>query len=140
MRDAPLRESSTAETLPVMVVVSMSGAATAPRPKASSLIEGTAMSGTSVYAVTAKVHPSVADALGDAEATRARLVVAADSQAEALSAFQIAGNNVFTSTFRRYGGPTGDEREIATAAAEPGAVFAFSVERPDATPVRLVRV
>ena len=97
------------------------------------------MSQTPVFAVTAKVHPSVADALGDAEATRARLVVAANDQAEALSAFQVAGNNVFTSTFRRYGGPTDDAREIATASAEPGSVFAFSVKRPDATPVRLAR-
>lgn len=98
------------------------------------------MSGTSVYAVTAKVHPTVADALGDAEATRARLVVAANSRAEALSAFQIAGNSVFTSTMRRYGGPTENEREVAAAAAEPGSVFVFSVERPEATPVRLVRL
>ena len=86
------------------------------------------------------MHPSVADALGDAEATRARLVVAANSQAEALSAFQVAGAPVFTSTMRRYGGPTQDAREIATATTEPGAVFAFSVARPEATPVRLVRL
>jgi len=98
------------------------------------------MPGTPVYAVTAKVHPPVADALGDADAPRARLVVAANSQAEALSAFQIAGNNVFTSTFRRYGGPAVDAREIETATAAPGSVFAFSVDHPDATPVRLVRL
>ncbi|WP_313566873.1 hypothetical protein [Mobilicoccus sp.] len=98
------------------------------------------MTATSVYAVTAKVHPSVADALGESESTRARLIVAATSQAEALSAFAIAGNNVFTSTFRRYGGPTENEREISTAAAEPGSVFVFSVQRPESTPVRLVRL
>ena len=100
----------------------------------------TAPSASTVFAVTAKVHADVADALGDAEATRARLVVAADSQADALSAFQIAGNSVFTSTFRRYGGPTADEREVQAAAAEPGAVFAFSLDSPDAQPVRLVRL
>ncbi|WP_040155161.1 hypothetical protein [Mobilicoccus massiliensis] len=98
------------------------------------------MSDTPVFAVTAKIHPSVAEALGDAEATRARLVVAANDQADALSAFQVAGNSVFTSTFRRYGGASADDREISTAVAEPGAVFAFSVDRPDAPPVRLVRL
>lgn len=92
-----------------------------------------------VFAVTAKVHSTVADALGVSETARARLVVAADSQAAALSAFQGAGNNVFTSTFRRYGGPTADAREIEAAAMEPGAVFAFSLSAPDAPPVRIAR-
>lgn len=99
----------------------------------------TAPSISTVFAVTAKVHPDVATKLGDAEATRARLVVAADSQAAALSAFQVAGNSVFTSTFRRYGGPTADLREVQAAASEPGAVFAFSLGSPDTPPVRLDR-
>ncbi|MDO5628362.1 MAG: hypothetical protein Q4G43_08590 [Mobilicoccus sp.] len=92
----------------------------------------------SVFAVTAKVNPTVADALGD-DVTRARLVVAATSQAEALAKLQLAGNHVFSSTFRRYGGPSADAREIAAASAEPGEVFAFALERPDAEPVRLTR-
>lgn len=97
------------------------------------------MPATSVFAVTAKVTPSVADALGDADLTRARLVVAADSQADALSRLQLAGNPVFSSTFRRYGGPTADAREVAAATAEPGQVFAFCIGSPDTPPVRLSR-
>lgn len=97
------------------------------------------MPASTVYAVTTKVDSRITEALGDAEATRARLVVAAQSQAEALTALRIAGHGVFTSTFRRYGGTTLDEREVQTAAAAPGAVFAFSVTEPTVEPVRLVR-
>lgn len=88
-----------------------------------------------VFAVTGTVSRRVADALGATDAARARLVVAANSQAEAVSAYTTAG--VFGSTVRRYGGLTVDEREVSAARSAPGAVFAFSVDDPQAPPVRL---
>lgn len=95
------------------------------------------MTHATVYALTTTVDPRVATALGETEATRARLVVAAQSQAEAVSALRVAGHGVFTSTFRRYGALTQDAREVQTATAAPGAVFAFSLNEPGVEPVRL---
>lgn len=110
-----------------------------PWPAASPEYRMSAMTDPTVYAVTASVSPQVAQALGDNDATRARLVVAADSQAEALSALQVAGCIVFTSTFRRYGKASEDAREIEAAVSDPGKVFAFSLAEPDAAPVRITR-